>query len=152
MVIEQAKLSDIEELYSLQLLAFESEAEMIGSRSVPALMESFEQARDDFSQWSVLKAVENGAIIGAVRYRKQGEVVEIGRLMVHPNYRRQGLGKRLISEVELRCNGEILELYTCTKSFTNIRLYEKCGFRAIKEELGADGLSFVYMRKNDVDK
>lgn len=50
MVIEQAKLSDIEELYALQLLAFESEAEMIGSRSVPALMESFEQARDDFSQ------------------------------------------------------------------------------------------------------
>lgn len=77
MVIEQAKLSDIEELYALQLLAFESEVEMIGSRSVPALMESFEQARDDFSRWNVLKAVENGAIIGAVRYRKQGAVVEI---------------------------------------------------------------------------
>lgn len=60
--------------------------------------------------------------------------------------------KRLISEAEARCNGEILEFYTCTKSFTNIRFCEKCGFRAIKEELGADGLSFVYMRKNDIAK
>lgn len=125
MVIEQAKLSDIEELYSLQLLAFESEAEMIGSRSVPALMESFEQARDDFSQWSVLKAVENGAIIGAVRYRKQGEVVEIGRLMVHPNYRRQGLGKSLFQRLNCAVTvkslsftpaRKALQIFVCTRN------------------------------------
>lgn len=37
MKIVRAKEEDISELYKLQLLAFESEAEMIGSRDVPAL-------------------------------------------------------------------------------------------------------------------
>ena len=40
---EIAEEKDIRELYDLQLRAFESEAEMIGSRNVPALMESYEE-------------------------------------------------------------------------------------------------------------
>lgn len=39
MKIVQAELGDVPQLYELQLLAFESEAEMIGSRDVPALQE-----------------------------------------------------------------------------------------------------------------
>ena len=42
---EIAKEKDIRELFDLQLRAFESEAEMIGSRNVPALMESLEESR-----------------------------------------------------------------------------------------------------------
>ena len=42
MEIVKATESDILDLYRLQLLSFESEAEMIGSRMVPALMESKE--------------------------------------------------------------------------------------------------------------
>ena len=41
--------NDISELYRLQLLAFESEAEMIGSRDVPALQEAEEENARDFS-------------------------------------------------------------------------------------------------------
>ena len=48
MIMECAKQNDINELYELQLLAFESEAEMIGSRAVPALLESYEEAVLDF--------------------------------------------------------------------------------------------------------
>ena len=43
---EIAKEKDIRELFDLQLRAFESEAEMIGSRNVPALMESLEENRE----------------------------------------------------------------------------------------------------------
>ena len=39
MKIVKATESDILELYRLQLLTFESEAEMIGCRLIPALME-----------------------------------------------------------------------------------------------------------------
>ena len=51
---EYAKEKDIKELYDLQLRAFESEAEMINSRNVPALMESYEENRADFINWTVL--------------------------------------------------------------------------------------------------
>ncbi len=149
MVIEIAEEKDIEELYDLQLLAFESEAEMVGSRAVPALMETLEKAKSDFKEWIVLKTTsESGKIIGSVRCRKQDGVIEVGRLMVHPEYRRRGIGEKLLKEVEERFSGKTLELFTCTKSVSNIRLYEKVGYKAFKEEGGHNGLSFIFMRKN----
>ena len=46
MKLMQAHVNDIPALYDLQLLAFESEAEMIGSRDVPALKESREHHKN----------------------------------------------------------------------------------------------------------
>ena len=149
MLIEIAEEKDIEELYALQLLAFESEAKMIGSRAVPALMESLDKAKSDFHDWLVLKTIdESGRIIGSVRCREENGVVEVGRLMVHPDFRRRGIGESLLKAVVERFSGELLELFTCTNSVTNIRLYEKVGYRKYREEGGHNGLSFVYMRKN----
>lgn len=148
MRIIQAEKKDMPELYQLQLLAFESEAEMIGSRDVPALMEKESDFFIDFYNWHTLKLENNsGKIIGAIRYRKNGEVIEIGRLMVHPDYRHNGFAQELLGKVDKLCFGETKELYTCTKSWSNIRLYEKMGYRAYKECKGEKGLSFLYMRK-----
>ncbi len=145
---EIAGRRDIRELYDLQLLAFESEAEMIGSRNVPALMETFAHSRADFDNWTVLLRRDGaGRIIGAVRYRKTDDCVEIGRLMVAPDARRQGVASELMRAVETRTQERTFELYTCTKSWINLRLYEKLGYRTYKEERGEHDLSFAYMRK-----
>ena len=139
---------NIPELYDLQLLAFESEAEMIGSRDVPALMESREHHREDVSNWTTLKLVNDaGEIVGAIRYRPDGELIDVGRLMVHPEYRHQGLAQMMLEEVDRACPDKVRELYTCTKSWINIRLYTKMGYTAVKEVTEESGLSFVYMRK-----
>lgn len=146
--ILRAESSDIPELYALQLLAFESEADMIQSRDIPALMESKEAHQSDFINWITLKAVDpSGKINGAIRYRQSGDVIEIGRLMVHPDCRRKGFAQRLMAEVEKACPYSTKELYTCTKSWINIRLYEKIGYKPTKEVTENSGLSFVYMQK-----
>ena len=148
MKIIMADINDVPELYELQLISFESEAEMIGSRDVPALIETKEENEKDFASWNTVKLIDDfGKIIGSIRYRKTGDVTEVGRLMVHPNYRRKGLAQKLIAEIDLICPEEIKELYTCTKSWTNIKLYEKMGYKAFKEKTEPNGLSFVYMRK-----
>ena len=148
MKINKAETEDIAALYQLQLIAFASEAEMIGSRDVPALMETEEEHHADFANWQTLKLVDdNNKIIGAIRFRKDDGFIDVGRLMIHPDYRRQGLAQMLLSEVDKLCPSEIKELYTCTKSWTNIRLYERMGYKSYKEHSEASGLSFVYMRK-----
>ena len=145
---EIAEKKDIKELYKLQLRAFESEAEMIGSRNIPALMESYEDNVRDFDKWIVLiKRNNNGNIIAAVRYRKIFSYIEIGRVMVDPDYRNQGLAIELMLAVEEHSAGKVFELYTCTKSYININLYEKLGYQTYKEEQGERDLSFAYMRK-----
>lgn len=146
--IIKANIDDASELYDLQLLAFESEAAMIGSRDVPALLETREDNRKDFIHWETLKLVnDSNEIIGAIRFREDGEIIEVGRLMIHPDYRRQGLAQCLIAEVDRIYPDKIKELYTCTKSWVNIRLYEKMGYEPFKEVGEEKGLSFVYMRK-----
>ena len=148
MKILPAEVKDIPALYQLQLLAFESEAAMIESRDVPALQESAEENRADFANWNTLK-LENDTeeIIGSIRYRQENDVIDVSRLMVHPDYRHQGLAQKLLSEVDKLCAGKTKELYTCTKSWINIRLYKKMGYKAYKECLEKSGLSFIYMRK-----
>lgn len=148
MRVAKADISDVPELYQLQLLAFESEAAMIGSYDVPALLETREENERDFINWITLKLVnEFNKIIGAIRYRQNGNIIEVGRLMIHPNYRQQGLAQHLMSLVEQAHPTETKELYTCTKSWINIRLYEKMGYKPFKEISESNGLTFVYMRK-----
>lgn len=149
MKITKAEITDISELYQLQLLAFESEAEMIGSRAVPALQETETENRKEFFNWTTLKLEnEDGKIIGAIRYKDEDHFIEIGRLMIHPDYRRQGLAQKLLLEVDRKFPNQLKELYTCTKSWSNIRLYEKMGYKAYNEVQEESGLSFLYLRKN----
>lgn len=148
MKIVLATPSDIDELYALQLLAFESEAKMIGSRDVPALQETEQDHALDFPTWTTLKMVDDqGKIIGSIRYKETNGIMDVGRLMLHPTYRHQGLAEQLLAEVDRQCKGKIKELYTCTKSWTNILLYKKMGYTPVSEHTEDTGLSFVYMRK-----
>ncbi len=50
-------------------------------------MESEEEFNATFTQWHTYKLVDDGGrIIGGIRYQYDDGVVEVGRLMVHPNY------------------------------------------------------------------
>lgn len=148
MKIVKATESDILELYRLQLLTFESEAEMIGCRLIPALMESEADYSGTFNQWYTYKMVDDaGKIIGGIRYQYDDGVVEVGRLMVHPDYRQQGLARKLLAFVDEQCSQDWRVLYTCTKSWINIKLYTKMGYKAVREIQDDTGLSFVYMEK-----
>lgn len=90
---------------------------------------------------------DDSKIIGAIRYRRSDGYIDVGRLMIHPDYRHRGLAQILLSEVDHLCPKEIKELYTCTKSWSNIQLYEKKGYKPYKKHTDASGLSFVHMRK-----
>lgn len=88
----------------------------------------------DLKNWNTLKLEnDNGKIIGAIRYRQSDGFMDVGRLMIHPDYRHRGLAQILLSEVDHLCPKEIKELYTCTKSWSNIQLYEKMGYKPYKK-------------------
>lgn len=117
MKIIPAGKNDIPELYALQLPSFESEAEMIGSRDVPALTETTQENSADFCNWRTLKLVnDDGKIIGAIRYKEENSKINVGRLMVHPDFRRKEFAKRLLEEIDSLFPSAQKELYTCSKS------------------------------------
>lgn len=147
-MIIRAKKEDLEEILALQYLAYQSEARLFGSMDIPPLKQTIEEVCDEYEKGTILKAVDDaGTIIGSVRAYQENRTVHIGKLMVHPNMQKQGLGTKLLLAIEQEYPNQKYELFTSTKSISNIRLYEKLGYKIFKEETVSEELQFVYLQK-----
>ncbi len=81
-----------------------------------------------------IKAVADGRIIGFViaEPRRWQGLAWIAAIAVHPNYRRRGLGRRLLSEAEARLSAPLLKLTVRRSNAAAIALYEQFGYAAVK--------------------
>lgn len=147
MMIQKAEFGDLPDILKLQYLAYQSEADLFGTRDIPPLKQTLEEVVAEYEQGVILKIQDHDKIIGSVRAKQNHDTVFIGKLMVHPDYRRRGLGKRLLSEVERVYPNKRYELFTSTLSLSNIRLYESVGYKIFHTKKINDKLSFVYLEK-----
>ncbi|WP_062058077.1 GNAT family N-acetyltransferase [Cellvibrio sp. OA-2007] len=146
--ISRAELVDTAAIIQLQRLAYQTEAERYNDWSLPALTQTIESLQAEFTQQIILKAVQGEEIIGSVRASMQQDVCNIGRLIVHPQYQRQGIGSQLLRKVEtLHPQARIFELFTGSKSFENIRLYQKHGYAISHSEKLSPEVELVFLRK-----
>lgn len=151
--IKKAEHSNLKEILQLQYLAYQSEADLFGSRDIPPLKQTIDEVVEEFNSGVILKMVDdNNTIIGSVRAQERDGTVYIGKLMVHPEYRHKGYGTMLLSEIE-KCYPDMrYELFTSTRSIDNIRLYQKLGYTIFARKAVNDELEFVYMEKYGIEK
>lgn len=148
MDISKARKEDLQEILSLQYLAYQSEAALFGSKDIPPLKQTLEEVIREYEEGIILKMTDDdGVIKGSVRAKEKDGTVYIGKLMVHPDQRRKGFGRKLLSEIESYFPGRRYELFTSTRSEDNIRLYESCGYKEFDRKAADDELVFVYMEK-----
>ena len=148
MKIEKAEYKDLDEVLKLQYLAYQSEADLFGTRDIPPLKQTLDEVAKEYDQGIILKLTdENSVIIGSVRAKEKDGNVYIGKLMVHPDHRCKGYGSRLLNEIEAYFPERRYELFTSTRSVDNIRLYEKMGYKEFKQESLSNELIFVYLEK-----
>ena len=76
-------------------------------------------------------AEENGIIIGFVSGLTNHKWFNLTDLWIHVDYRRKGLGSKLLNMMEekIKSNG-IKHIYTWTSGFINPKFYEKQGYKA----------------------
>jgi ech hydrogenase subunit C len=167
---QRAEKGDASEILALQKTAYQSEAEIYGDDSVPALQQTLEELEDDFEflpkpaapapavgetqapkpadEVIFLKAVVNGKIIGSVRGWATDGTAHINRLIVHPYFQRRGIGQQLMREIE---NGfsrvKRFEVYTGSKSERSLKQFRKLGYQDFKIETQTPALTWVYMQK-----
>ena len=148
MDISKARKEDLQEILSLQYLAYQSEAALFGSKDIPPLKQTLEEVIREYEEGIILKMTDDdGVIKGSVRAKEKDGTVYIGKLMVHPDQRRKGFGRKLLSEIESYFPGRRYELFTSTRSEDNIRLYGSCGYKEFGRKAADDELVFVYMEK-----
>jgi GNAT superfamily N-acetyltransferase len=149
MIIQNADISDASELLKLQKLVYLSEAIIYNNYKIPPIIQTLEEVGDKFEDHIYLKVVDEGRIIGSVR----GNILDsgsvyIGRLIVHPDYQNQGIGAKLIEEIESSYLGfNRFELVTGYKSRKNIYFYQKMGYKIFKKKLCPSGVFLLYLEK-----
>ncbi len=149
MIIEPAVREDALDILNLQKLCYLSEAKIYNDYTIPPLIQTLEEIQFDLEKYFFLKAVKNGKIIGSVRTRKINlDTGYIGRLIVHPDFQNQGIGSRLMKEIEKKFPDiKRWELITGHLSVKNIKFYGKHGFKIFKTEKLTSKVDLVHLEK-----
>jgi ech hydrogenase subunit C len=169
----RANPHDAPEILALQKVAYQSEAELYGDSSLPALHQTLEELMHDFERRPAhdskvaadpgaaadpidpedrvlfIKAVVNGKIIGSVRGFAIGDTAHISRMTVHPYFRGRGIGRRLLPEIEQAFpKAKRFEAFTGHRSKRNLYQLEKSGYRPFKTEPFTPAITWVYLEKH----
>ncbi|GCE11080.1 GNAT family N-acetyltransferase [Tengunoibacter tsumagoiensis] len=149
MIISKIQLQDVFQsklLLEVQQAAYQVEAALIGSTAIPALKEDLETLQNCgetfYGYW-----IED-SLAGAISYKREGEVLDIYRLVVHPYYFRRGIGKALVRFIE-EAEDHIKKIIvsTGTKNLPAKKLYEVLGFRETGEREVMPGLWITLFEK-----
>ncbi|MCQ2437328.1 MAG: GNAT family N-acetyltransferase [Clostridia bacterium] len=148
MKIEIAKRDELPEILALQYLAYRSEAIIAGTDDIPPLKQTLEEVQAEYEVGTVFTVKDGERIVGSVRIKEKDGTVYVGKLMVHPDYRRRGIGTAMLQAVEKHCPNRRYELFTNTTSVSNIRLYTRLGYKIFAQREIRPGMTFVYLEKN----
>ena len=146
--IVRAAPADAEEILALQHLAYEVEARLYDDWSLPPMTQTVDELRQEFEDMVILKACADGVIVGSVRGRQTEDGCYIGRIMVHPDHRRQGLATRLMLEIEEYFPAVArFHLFTGSKSSGNLMLYLSLGYEVVGEEAYSPEIGIILLEK-----
>jgi|WetSurMetagenome_2_1015567.scaffolds.fasta_scaffold194483_1 ribosomal protein S18 acetylase RimI-like enzyme len=143
-----ADITDADDILALQKLAYQSEAELYQEWSIPPLTQSIEEIKTEFSTKTFFKACLDGKLVGSVRVSFNRGTCFVGRLIVHPEHQKKGIGIKLMETIEkIFPSTERFELFTGSRSESNIHLYKKLGYRIFRKERLSAKVILVYMEK-----
>jgi len=149
--IDRASTSYFAEILDIQKKAFLSEAEFYQNFNIQPLTQTLDEMVEECNEKVVLKAVIDEKIVGSIRANAHENGCLVNKLVVLPEYQRQGIGEKLLHEIENYFpEAEKFTLATGAKSQSNIRLYEKVGYKIIGYETFHDGVEAVMMEKKRV--
>src|ERR1039458_8356986 len=146
----RAEKSDAPEILALQKTAYQSEAEIYGDDSLPALQQTLEELQKDFErpEQVFIKTVVNGKIIGSMRGYALNDSAYLSRVLVHPYFRGRGIGRRLVEEIERAFPGaKRFEVKTGHKSERNLFQFHAQGYQEFKTEPLTPAITWVYLQK-----
>ncbi len=149
--IERAVPADAAEIYTLQRACWLQEAMANERFDIPALHETLDEVRAEIERWDTYVVRRDGRLVAAVRGRVEGDVWDIGRLMVVPDLQGSGIGRRLLDFILAAAPPEATSygLVTGERSVRNHRFYKKAGFR-LRRDLPAPPGAVALRRHREV--
>lgn len=148
--VREIRVEDAGEVLTLQRAAFVQEALIYGSVDMPPLTQSLDELQFELRENIGCVAHVGPRMVGAVRARRDDDLLLIGRLAIAPDVQGAGIGTQLLSAVEGRgrdAGAREAELFTGSLSEANLRLYAREGYVETQRIQGDDGIEQVFLRK-----
>lgn len=127
-VIRQASASELDAIKDLVDL----HKRELGFVLRPVLARSIEQGE-------LMVAVNGTGLVGLVQYHhRRDEQTTLHNIVVHPDYRKNGIGRRLLQslEVEAHARGKAFILLKCPEDLSANLFYEQLGYERVDVETG----------------
>ena len=121
-------------------------AVFIEEQNVP---ESIELDGRDPDYFHVLASDKNGRPVGTARMDEKGK---IGRMAVLQNYRRQGIGRKMIQALMDYGRKNSITDFHVSSQVTAIGFYKKMGFEPFGEEFFEAGIKHINMKLKNPPK
>lgn len=81
-----------------------------------------------------IAAFDDREVIGAIIAKVEYDALEVAQLTVRKDYRKQGIGRQLLNEIERIAKEKgIINITLTTQSFQGTRFYEEQGYRIYGE-------------------
>ncbi len=146
--IVRAEPGDAAAILAIQKLAFESEALACDEWDIPPLQETVDMVREHIETAVVLKALEDGQLIGSIRGLPRDGACFIRALGVAPNAQGRGIGSALLGAIE-RAHPDVsaFELNTNQRMAANVRFYLRHGYAIVETQRLSPKITLELMRK-----
>ena len=92
-------------------------------------------------------AVDGGRVIGCCRLLPEGDVVKLGRMLVAPDRRREGVAEALLAESDVQSAALGARLSTLSAETAAQEIYTKAGYEVTSEPYDEVGIEHVRMEK-----
>ncbi|MBC8079620.1 MAG: GNAT family N-acetyltransferase [Gorillibacterium sp.] len=116
------------QVLSLQLASYRIEADVIGFNDLPPLKDTFSSLRK--SGQTFCGFFVEGVLAGCSAYSRENNIVHVCRMMVHPDFFRQGIADSLLTYIEEQeSDGHQFMVTAVINNLPAVRLYEKHGYK-----------------------
>jgi GNAT superfamily N-acetyltransferase len=132
----------VDAIVALQRASYRVEADLLGARTLPALTETPRQLRA--AGEAFLGAFEGERLVGAVSWKRSGPLLDIHRMVVHPDRFRRGIAGCLLAALDEHEPGvERTIVATGAANPPARRLYERHGFTPVEERVVSGSIGIV---------
>jgi ribosomal protein S18 acetylase RimI-like enzyme len=125
----------------VQHAAYAIEAALIGYPQLPPAHETL--AALQATREELWLCEEGGELCGVVGLEQHADELVIARLFVAPAAFRRGIGSALVAHALARADGRRVRVGTGARNAPALALYERFGFRRLKEREPAPNVGYV---------
>lgn len=144
--LDHSDYRQVLEILDLQKTSYAVEAELIGSSDIPPLKDTAETLRRCGETFCGFFA--GGRLVGAVSYKRVDGLLDIHRLVVHPDHFRKGIARALLEHIEgIAGTADRVVVSTGAGNDPAKRLYHSLGFKEVREAEVTPGLRVTFFEK-----